>query len=432
VHANAPSSAARNPWLWVPSLYFAQALPNVMVVTVSVFAYTRMGLSAVVIGYTAWLSLPWMLKPLWSPIVELYATERRWTWAMQFVSAAALAIVALGYRSEQFLLWTVVGYALLAFASATHDIAADGFYMRALSAHDQTWFAGMRNVFFRVGVIFGEGLLLGVAGRLMTNKFEPSTAWALTHGLTAAVLGLLATYHLVMMPTLAPKVRDEAASLGQALRDALGIFRRYFAAIPLGVALPFLLFYRFAEAQLAKFAGKFLIDPRSAGGLELLEEQVGWINGVFGILALLAGGVLGGIVAARFGLRRCLPWMAVLLNVPNLVYVALAFYQPESLTTIGLGVVVEKFGYGFGFTGYMLYLLYLAQGEYRTSFYAIGTGFMTLGLIFPQSLAGYLLQSMGYESFFLWVMVATIPSFIVTAMIYRHVDPQFGLKEGAA
>jgi MFS transporter, PAT family, beta-lactamase induction signal transducer AmpG len=266
----------------------------------------------------------------------------------------------------------------------------------------------------------------------MTNKFEPSTAWALTHGLTAAVLGLLATYHLVMMPTLAPKVRDEAASLGQALRDALGIFRRYFAAIPLGVALPFLLFYRFAEAQLAKFAGKFLIDPRSAGGLELLEEQVGWINGVFGILALLAGGVLGGIVAARFGLRRCLPWMAVLLNVPNLVYVALAFYQPESLTTIGLGVVVEKFGYGFGFTGYMLYLLYLAQGEYRTSFYAIGTGFMTLGLIFPQSLAGYLLQSMGYESFFLWVMVATIPSFIVTAMIYRHVDPQFGLKEGAA
>jgi PAT family beta-lactamase induction signal transducer AmpG len=416
----------------VPSLYFAQALPNVMVVTISVFAYTRMGVSAIVIGYTAWLSLPWMLKPLWSPLVELYGTERKWAWVMQYAAAASLAIVALGYRSDHFMLWTIVGYGLLAIASATHDIAADGFYMRVLNAHDQTWFAGLRNVFFRVGVIFGEGLLLAVAGRLMSNKFDPETAWALTHGLTAAVLFVLATYHLLFLPASPPKRLQAVTSLSGALRDALGIFQRFFATIPLKTALPFLLFYRFAEAQLAKFAGKFLIDPRSEGGLGLLEEQVGWINGVFGIIALLAGGVLGGMVAARFGLKRCLLAMVLMLNVPNLVYVALAYYQPESLTLIGIGIVVEKFGYGFGFTGYMLYLLYLAQGEYRTSFYAVGTGFMTLGLIFPQSMAGYLLQSMGYETFFLWVMAATVPSFLVTWPVYRHVDPRFGRKEIAA
>ncbi len=403
-----------------------------MVVTVSVFAYTRMGVSAIAIGYTAWLSLPWMLKPLWSPIVELYGSERRWVWAMQYAAAAALTIVALGYRSEHFMLWTAVGYAVLAIASATHDIAADGFYMRALSSHDQTWFTGLRNVFFRVGVIFGEGLLLFVAGRLMTHKFAPGTAWGLTHGLTAAVLFALATYHLIFLPNSPPKMHRAGASLRGALRDTLGIFQKYFATIPLKVALPFLLFYRFAEAQLAKFAGKFLLDPRSQGGLGLLEEQIGWINGVFGIIALLAGGVLGGIVAARFGLRRCLIAMALMLNVPNFVYVALSYYQPESLSLIGLGIVVEKFGYGFGFTGYMLYLLYLAQGEYRTSFYAMGTGFMTLGLIFPQSLAGYLLQSTGYQSFFLWVMAATLPSFLVTWPVYRHVDLRFGRREVVA
>jgi len=416
----------------VPSLYFAQALPNVLVVTVSVYAYTRLGVSAATIGYTAWLSLPWMLKPLWSPLVELFSTERRWAWAMQYLASASLAVVALGYQSEHFLLWTVIGYGLLAFASATHDIAADGFYMRVLSSHDQTWFAGLRNVFFRVGVIFGEGVLLTAAGLLMRWRFDPGTAWALTHGLTSGVLFLLGTYHLLVLPSSPPKIRAAGASAAGVIKETLGIFARFFASIPLGVALPFLLFYRFAEAQLAKFAGKFLLDPRSQGGLGLLEEQIGWINGFFGIAALLAGGVLGGLMAARYGLRRCLLPMAVLINVPNIIYVMLAYYQPESLSLIGLGVVIEKFGYGFGFTGYMLYLLYIARGEYRTSFYAIGTGFMTLGLIFPQTMAGYLLQWMSYKAFFGWVMLATIPSFLVTLVIYRHVDPRFGLKENTA
>jgi len=327
--------------------------------------------------------------------------------------------------------WTVVGYGLLAVASATHDIAADGYYMRVLSAHDQTWFAGLRNVFFRVGVIFGEGVLLTAAGLLMRRKFDPATAWAVTHGLTSAVLCVLGTYHLLVLPAAPPKAR-RSASVAGVFWETLGIFGKFFASIPLGVALPFLLLYRFAEAQLAKFAGKFMIDPRAAGGLGLLEEQVGWINGFFGVGALLAGGVLGGVIAARYGLRRCLVAMALLINVPNIIYVLLAYYQPERLSLIGLGVVIEKFGYGFGFTGYMLYLLYLAQGEYRTSFYAIGTGFMTLGLIFPQTMAGYFLEWMSYKEFFVWVMMATIPSFLVTLVIYRHVDPRFGLKTGAA
>lgn len=429
---NAPADSAarsRSPWYWVPSLYFAQALPNVMVVTVSTYAYTRLGVSAVLIGYSAWLSLPWMFKPLWSPLVEMWGSERQWAWTMQVASAAALALVALAYNSDHFYLWTALGYGVLAFSSATHDIAADGYYMRVLSAHDQTWFAGMRNVFFRVGVIFGEGALLTIAGGLMRRKFDAQTAWSVTHGFAAAVMLALAIYHALILPAAPPKTRTVSTSARDVVRQTLGIFRLYFASLPLSVALPFLLFYRFAESQLAKFAGKFLLDPRDAGGLGLLEEQVGWINGVFGIGALLAGGVLGGVVAARYGLRSCLLVMAVMLNVPNIVYVLLSHYQPESLAAIGAGVVVEKFGYGFGFTGYMLYLLYLAQGDYRTSFYAIGTGFMTLGLMFPQVLAGYLLERLGYPMFFWWVMAATIPSFLSAWIVYRHIDPTFGQKD---
>jgi PAT family beta-lactamase induction signal transducer AmpG len=422
----------RNAWWWVPSLYFAQALPNVFVVTVSTYAYTRMGISAVLIGYTSWLALPWMLKPLWSPIVELFGTERRWIWTTEYLASAAFVVIAAGYASAHFFLWTAVGYAMLALASATHDIAADGFYMRVLTPHDQTWFTGIRSVAFRGGLIVGEGLFVVLAGYLMRFEFAAATAWAIAHGAAAATYFLLATYHLGMLPRAACRTAHREFGTTAVAVHVLRIFSKFFATIPIATALPFLLLYRFAEAQVVKFIGKFLLDSREVGGLGLAEEQVGFINGTLGIAALLAGGVLGSMLAARHGLRCWLMPMAAMMNLTNVTFLALAYYQPESLMSVSMAVVVEKFGYGFGFTGYMLYMLYLAQGEHQTSFYAICTGFMTLGLILPGSFAGYPLEWLGYTGFFEWILVATIPSFIVTWIVYSHMDPQFGKRETAA
>lgn len=419
------------PWWWIPSLYFTQALPNVFVVTVSTYAYARLGVSAVLIGYTSWLGLPWMLKPLWSPVVELLGTERRWIWATEYFAAAAFAILALAYRAEDFFWWSIVGYSALAFASATHDIAADGFYMRVLSPHDQTWFTGVRNVAFRGGLIYGEGLLVMLAGVMIRFGYDPKFAWSATHGAASTTYLVLASYHTLMLPVVAPHGVEHGTTRPNFFGSVLHLFTTFFASIPLATALPFLLLYRFAESQLVKFAGKFLLDAREAGGLGLYEDQVGFINGTLGIAALLAGGVLGSLLAARHGLRSWLIPMAIMINFPNVAYLLLAYYQPESLMLIGLAVVVEKFGYGFGFTAYMLYMLYLAQGKHQTSFYAICTGFMTLGLILPASFAGYPLKWLGYTGFFTWIMIATIPSLAVALLVYFRMDPRFGRPEAS-
>jgi PAT family beta-lactamase induction signal transducer AmpG len=403
----------------------------VFVMTVTTYAYTRLGVSAVVIGYTSWLGLPWMLKPLWSPLVEVLGNERRWVWNTEYQASVAFGLVAVGYTSENFLLWTMAGYLLLAFASATHDIAADGFYMRVLSPHDQTWFTGIRSVAFRGGWIYAEGVLVWLAGRLIRAGYDPAIAWSVTHGAAAATFFLLATYHAIMLPAAPAKPVVEGATSRNILIEAVAIFRKFFAEMPLATALPFLLLYRFAEAQVVKFIGKFLLDSRSVGGMGLVEEQVGFINGTLGVGALLAGGVLGGMLAARHGLRVWLLPMCAMMNLTNLAFLAMAYYQPESLVWISVGVMIEKFGYGLGFTGYMLYMLYLAQGKHQTSFYAICTGFMTLGLIVPGSFAGYPLEWFGYTGFFMWILVCTIPSFVVTWIVYRRLDPSFGRREAA-
>jgi len=266
----------------------------------------------------------------------------------------------------------------------------------------------------------------------MRIGYDPAVAWSATHGAAAATFFLLALYHALILPVAVPKERIGRAAASNIFPEIVRIFAKFFQHIPLATALPFLLFYRFAEAQLVKFAPKFLLDARDIGGLGLIEEQIATINGLFGIGALLAGGVLGGFLAARHGLRAWLLPMAVLINIPNAAYLALAYFQPEDLAAVSVAVVAEKFGYGFGFTGYMLYMLYLAQGKHQTAFYAICTGFMTLGLIVPGSFAGYLLQWLGYTGFFTWILIATVPSFLVAWIVYVQMDPQFGRREEPA
>ena len=413
------------PWRWIPSLYFAQGIPYVAVMTLSVVLYKNLGVTNTDIAlYTSWFYLPWVIKPLWSPIVELYRTKRFWIVGLQFVLGAALASVALFLPGPYFLRATLVIFWLLAFSSATHDIAADGFYLLALPAHQQASFVGVRSTFYRFATIAGQGGLVWLAGSLQTQLGDVARAWAWVFGLAALVFWALAFYHAVVLPRPAadaPRRSNPAAS-----ESYFGVFREFFRKPGIGVILSFLLLYRFAEAQLLKLVPPFLLDARAIGGLGLTTQQVGIIYGTIGIFALMLGGLTGGVMLARFGLKRLLWPMILSMYLPNVMFIFLAVSQPENLALIGTCLAVEQFGYGFGFSAYLLYMMMVADGPHRTAHYAICTGFMALGMMLPGMGAGWLQDKLGYVPFFVWVLVATIPSFIATALV--KIDPAFGRK----
>lgn len=613
----------RNPWSWIPSLYFAEGIPYVAVMIVSVIMYKRLGISNTDIAlYTSWLYLPWVIKPFWSPFVDSIKTKRSWIIIMQLLIGAGLAGVALTIPAPDFFRYTLAFFWLLAFSSATHDIAADGFYMLGLSTHDQAWFVGIRSTFYRLAMITGQGLLVIFAGSIESStgldsypitvntaedasyhmlastdslQFEPAAdgagfvawpstitmpvgpdagssfaavleearnhnarhgflvdedqvdmedektslwsrtvgrafgtlisdplesflrkyfgedrdteglspgsygiaymrlaeavpdgeeyivnierdsgsknldivqgerlvvngsnwnipailifqvdprlqdsasatflatsgnvrlAWTLTFFLLTAFFILAAIYHRFILPYPAedgPKQKDNLmASFGET-------FVSFFRKDRIGIAILFLLFYRFGEAQLVKLAAPFLLDTPGAGGLSLSTGQVGFVYGTVGIVALTVGGLLGGFVAARHGLKKWLWPMVIAINVPNAVYLFLATTVPDNFVLINICVAIEQFGYGFGFTAYMLYMIYIAEGEHKTAHFAICTGFMALGMMIPGMFSGWIEDIIGYQNFFGWVLIATIPGFIVSALI--PLDPEFGKKE---
>lgn len=414
-----------NPWRWIPSLYFCQAIPYVAVVALSVPMYKRLGVSNTDIAfYTSWLNLPWVLKPLWSPLVDRFRTKRLWIVALQFFVGAGLAAVALTIPGPHFFRWSLVLFWLLAFGSATHDIAADGFYLLALPPHLQAAFVGVRSTFFRLANIAGQGGLVYLAGVLEESTGRVSTAWAWVFAPPAALLALAALYHFVTLPRPAadgPVV--DRASVGA---DWLAVFAAFFRKKDILTILAFLLLYRLGEAQLVKLVQPFLLDSRAAGGLSLTTKQAGLAYGTFGIIALTVGGILGGLAVARFGLKRLLWPMLLCMHVPNLAYVLLALARPEGFTMVCAAVSVEQFGYGFGFTAYMVYMMLVADGEHRTAHYAICTGFMALGMMLPGMAAGWVQEKIGYTNFFIWVCIATLPSFWATARL--RIDAAFGRK----
>jgi MFS transporter, PAT family, beta-lactamase induction signal transducer AmpG len=422
-----PSAPTRTAWAWIPTLYFAQGIPYVVVMTMSVILYKRLELSNTDIAlYTSWLYLPWVIKPLWSPLVEILGTKRQWIVLLQFVIGAALAAVALTLPGSWYFRGTLAFFWLLAFSSATHDIAADGFYMLALSKHDQAWFVGVRSTFYRLAMIAGQGLLVMLAGMLEARTGNVRWAWTMTFYVLGAFFVAVAVYHHFVLPRPAADV-PAAARVRAPLADFFRTFVTFFQKPAVGRSLAFLLFYRFAEAQLVKIASLFLLDARDRGGLGLSTTQVGFVYGTVGVVALTLGGILGGFAAARNGLKYWLPAMVAAINLPNAVYVYLAYARPESLLLVNACVAIEQFGYGFGFAAFMIYMLYIAQGEHQTAHYAICTGFMALGMMLPGMFAGRIQEWLGYQHFFLWVMAATIPGFIVTALI--RPDPEFGRRE---
>ena len=408
---------SRSPWLWVPSLYFAEGLPYVVVMTVSVIMYKSLDVSNTEIAlYTSWLYLPWVIKPLWSPLVDVLKTKRSWIVGMQLLIGAGLAGVALTLPMDGFLRYSLMFLWLLAFSSATHDIAADGFYMLGLTQHQQAWFVGFRSTFYRLAMIAGQGLLVMFAGYLEETTGNVPFAWTITFYLLAGVFGLFFLYHWLVLPR-SEKPAEKGISPGLVWRGFGETFVSFFRKERIGVILAFLLLFRFAEAQLVKMASPFLLDGADVGGMALSTSEVGFVYVTVGLLCLTLGGLLGGFLAARNGLKYWLWWMVAAINLPNAVYIFLSFVQPDAYWVVNAAVAVEQFGYGFGFTAFMLYMLYVSQGEHETAHFAICTGFMALGMMLPGMFSGWLQELIGYRSFFVWVMLATIPSFAVAYLI---------------
>lgn len=622
--------AQRSPWFWVPSLYFSQGIPYVIVMTMSVVMYKRLGISNTDIAlYTSWLYLPWVIKPLWSPLVDITRTKRFWIVAMQFLVSFGLALVAFSVQGSAFFKWSLFLFWIMAFASSTHDIAADGFYMLSLTKHEQAWWVGLRSTFYRTAMIVGSGLLVVLAGVLESKNglppvavtaeakasapivaklnpapvaasaeaglrvlVQPATAaialgtvadaaeakqiiadartWNRQHGFIAeekpmekkpaekgwwsesiseplgeflsakfpkqsatnaapaSAAGNVAVFQLSLsqapeagkevavtfsrklrgieyiglgkgdkgfklvegerfvfnaenwnQPAMAvvqldPKLKTDTAvtfltSAGNIplawsitlfvvaglflafscwhgvmlprpandgpvvtgkslLGDFFATLGSFFQKPGVLMAMAFILLYRFDEAQLVKVISPFLLDARELGGLGLTTSQVGLVYGTFGILALTCGGLLGGFIAAKHGLKKVMPIMVASMYLPKLAFIYLSFAQPENFLAACGAVAVEQFGYGFGFTAFMLYLLFFADGPHKTAHYAICTGFMALGMMLPGMWSGWVADIVGYKHFFVWVICSAVPGFCIAMLLWRKVDPNFGKK----
>lgn len=422
-------STPRSPWAWVPTLYFAQGIPYVVVMTLSVVLYKNLGISNTDIAlYTSWLYLPWVIKPLWSPLAELFGTKRIWVTGLQFVIGAALAGVALTIPTERVFQLSLAVFWLMAFASASHDIAADGYYMLALPERSQAAFVGVRSTFYRLANIGGQGGLVYLAGELGERTGSVAQAWTWVFWLLGGLFVALAAWHALVLPRPAADVRGPGRRAARGLAaDFLAVFASFFRKPGIAVVLGFLLLYRFPEAQLLKLASPFLLDPVDRGGLGLSTKAVGIAYGTVGLTALTLGGLVGGWVISRVGLKRALWPLVLAMHLPNAAFLLLALTHPTHLAVISAALAVEQFGYGLGFTAYLMYMILVAEGENKTAHYAICTGFMALGMMIPGMWSGWLQDHIGYTPFFAWVLLATVPSFVMAALI--RVPEDFGKKE---
>ncbi len=478
----------RSAWSWIPTLYFAEGLPYVAVMTVAVIMYKKLGLSNTQIAlYTSWLYLPWVIKPLWSPFIDLIKTKRWWVNAMQTLIAAAFAGVAFFIPTTHFVQVTLAFFWLLAFASATHDIAADGFYMHGLDEQQQSFFVGIRNIFYRVAMIFGQGLLVMFAGWIEQGKLFPklgaaanssavavqsaavegsaaavsaadvvpgavegsaaaaqaaaqtvanaggnriALAWSLAFYLLAGIFLALTIWHRFILPRPASDSPRSDINARTIWKNFASTFVTFFKKDHIGLMLFFLLTYRLGESQLVKLAQPFMLDDKAAGGLALSTASVGGIYGTLGVIALLLGGILAGVAISRGGFKKWILPMALAINVPDILYVLMATFKLSNVPLVSTCVALEQFGYGFGFTAYTMYLIWVAPGEHKTAHYAIGTAFMALGMMLPGMAAGWIADRIGYTMFFVWACLCTIPGIIAALLVRRQLPADFGTKRG--
>ena len=425
---NNPIKKQSSPWSWIPTLYFAEGMPYVVAMTVAVIMYKRLGISNTDIAlYTSWLYLPWVIKPFWSPFVDIIKTKRWWIITMQLLIGAGLAGVAFLIPMPFFFQATLAVLWLIAFSSATHDIAADGFYMFGLDSSQQSFFVGIRSTFYRLAMITGQGLLIIVAGVLELYTGKIRLAWSITFFILAGLFGLFFIYHRFILPKPNSDTTKRGGTPKEIFREFGLTFASFFQKKGIAPAIAFMLLYRLGEAMLVKMGSPFLLDARNIGGLGLSTEQVGLVYGTVGVISLTLGGIIGGIAASHKGLKYWIWPMALSITFPHLAYVYLSWLVPTSFILINIAVAVEQFGYGFGFTAYMLYLIYFADGEHKTAHYAICTGFMALGMMLPGMIAGWLQYLFGYQHFFVWIMILAIPTLAVIPFL--NIDKEFGKKK---
>ena len=447
------SSTNRNPWAWIPTLYFAQGIPFIFINMVTMVLFTQLGMSETdATLYTGWLYLPWVIKPFWGPIVDIIKTKRWWTVVMQICVAAGLAGIAFtlplpnqtqiaeGLPVSAFSI-CLFFYFITAFCSATHDIASDGFYMIALDTNQQSMFVGIRSTFYRCANVFGQGGLVMIAGALESSfGGDKAKAWMLTVVCCAIFFGIVSIWHLFRLPkpTADRAVGNaEKKSIGDIVNEFAGSFITFFKKKHVVLAMLFMLLYRLPEAQVVKLCQPFLLASRDAGGLGMTQTEVGFAYGTLAIIGLTVGGIIGGICASNGGLRKWIWPMALATSLNCVAYIILSNVQPDYSTIAGKAItfsaiILEQFAYGFGFTAFMLFMMYFAEGPYKTSHYAICTAFMALGMMLPGMAAGWIKEVMlgnSYVNFFFWVLACNIATWLVTALVRRHIDPAYGAKQ---
>jgi PAT family beta-lactamase induction signal transducer AmpG len=425
------SNKQLSPWWWVPTLYFAEGIPYFIVNVISVTMFKRLGMpNGDLAMYTSLLYLPWVIKPLWSPFVDVIRTKRWWIVLMQLVCTAGFAALALSVSPDVFG-WSLVIFYVIAFASATHDIAADGFYMLALDQKQQATFVGIRSTFYRIASVFGQGVIVVLAGLLEERFGVIPRAWTVTLLASAALFALITLWHTRFLPkvespdgdTASPGVipsEDPESPSKRIFREFGEAWVTFFKKPGVWLAIVFMLLYRLPEAFSVKMLTPFLLDPVEAGGLGLSTAQSGLVYGTVGVIALTVGGILGGLFAARHGLRKSMWPMSMALALPCAVYLILAAVQPTALWSIYLLVAIDQFGYGFGFTAYMLYMMQFSEGSFKTSHYAICTAFMALSMMIPGLFAGWMQEALGYVGFFIVVMICCLATITVTFFARRR------------
>lgn len=418
----------KSAWWWIPTLYYAEGVPYVVVMTAAVIMYKNLEISNADIAlYTSWLYLPWVIKPFWSPIVDMFKTKRWWIVVMQLIIGGAMAGVAFTLPMSNFFQYTLAFFWIMAFSSATHDIAADGFYMLGLDDSKQAFFVGIRSTFYRLAMITGQGFIVMLVGYLNDMYGDMKLAWSIALVVLAVMFALFCIFHWFVLPRPAQDKKVVVEEGDSILHSFIHTFVLFFKKPKIGYVLAFLLLYRLGEAQLVKMASPFLLDSREQGGLELSNTEVGLIYGTVGVIALTLGGILGGILASRKGLKYWLGYMVIAINLPNGVYAIMAWLQPESVYFVSSMVALEQFGYGFGFTAYMLYMIYVSEGNHKTAHFAITTGIMALGMMLPGMVSGWIQEALGYSNFFIWVLFCTIPILFIIPKL--GIDPHFGKKD---
>lgn len=404
-----------SPWLFIPTLYFAEGIPYVIINSVSVVFYKQLGIdNAQIAFWTSFLYIPWVVKMFWGPIVDGYSTKRKWVIFTQFAMVCCLMCLALCLQLANFFAISLLALATGALISATHDIAADGFYMLALNWEDQAFFIGIRSTFYRLATIFAAGILVFWAGQLEVKLGNVALSWTVAIAICAFVFASLFIFHWFALPK--STIYREKQTATSIKSFYLKVIQSYFSQEGIWAILAFILFYRFGEAMLVKLTAPFLLDNKTVGGLELSTSDVGLIYGTVGTFTLVLGGVLGGFLVAKYGIERTIWLMALALNLPNLFYVYMAYVQP-SIKLVYLLVALEQFGYGLGTAAYSVYLIYLCKDEYKTSHFAISTGIMALGMMLPGLISGYLQQALGYPVFFILVCLLTIPGMLTLFFI---------------